>query len=56
MKTEMGEYIVGAYLKLVEGCDVVDYNVRPPAMEIWESLNGPPPLPPETRDARTVHR
>ena len=30
MKTEMGEYIVGAYLKLVEGCDVVDYNVRPP--------------------------
>ena len=30
MKTEMGEYIVGAYLKLIEGCDVVDYNVRPP--------------------------
>ena len=30
MATEMGEYIVGAYLKLVLGCDVVDYNARPP--------------------------
>lgn len=30
MKTQMGEYVVGAYLKLVLGCDVVDYNVRPP--------------------------
>jgi hypothetical protein len=30
MATEMGEYIVGAYLKLVLGCDVVDYNTRPP--------------------------
>lgn len=30
MKTEMGEYVVGAYLKLVEQCDVADYNVRPP--------------------------
>lgn len=29
MKTESGEYIVGAYLKLVDGCDVIDYNVRP---------------------------
>lgn len=29
MKTEIGEYIVGAYLKLIEGCDVIDYNVRP---------------------------
>ena len=29
MKTEMGEYIVGAHLKLVENCDVVEYNVRP---------------------------
>ncbi len=29
MKTEIGEYIVGAYLKLVLNCDVVDYNVRP---------------------------
>ena len=30
MATEMGEYLVGAYLKLVERCDFVDYNVRPP--------------------------
>jgi len=30
MATEMGEYIVGAYLKLEEGCDFVDYNVRAP--------------------------
>ena len=30
MKTEMGEYLVGAYLKLIECCDIVDYNVRPP--------------------------
>lgn len=30
MATEMGEYIVGAYLKLVLECDVVDYNTRPP--------------------------
>lgn len=30
MATEMGEYIVGAYLKLVLECDVVDYNARPP--------------------------
>lgn len=30
MATEMGEYIVGAYLKLEEECDFVDYNVRPP--------------------------
>ncbi|QQR54586.1 hypothetical protein IPG41_05335 [Candidatus Peregrinibacteria bacterium] len=29
MKTDIGEYIVGAYLKLVEECDVIDYNVRP---------------------------
>lgn len=29
MKTEIGEYIVGAYLKLKLGCDVIDYNVRP---------------------------
>lgn len=27
---EMGEYVVGAYLKLVERCDVVDYDVRLP--------------------------
>lgn len=30
MRTEPGEYLVGAYLKLVEECDVVDYNVRIP--------------------------
>ena len=30
MATEMGEYVVGAYLKLVGKCDFVDYNVRPP--------------------------
>ena len=26
----MGEYIVGAYLKLIKKCDFVDYNVRRP--------------------------
>jgi hypothetical protein len=30
MATEMGEYLVGSYLKLVLGCGVVDYNTRPP--------------------------
>jgi hypothetical protein len=30
LTAEIGEYIVGAYLKLVEGCDFVDYNVRFP--------------------------
>jgi len=30
MKTSIGEYIVGAYLKLIKGCGVVDYNVKPP--------------------------
>lgn len=30
MRTEMGEYVVGAYLKQVLACDFVDYNVRPP--------------------------
>jgi hypothetical protein len=30
MKTEMGEYIAGCYLKLIEKCDVVDYNIRFP--------------------------
>jgi hypothetical protein len=30
MNTEMGEYIVGAYLKLIKECDFVDYNVRRP--------------------------
>jgi len=30
MATEMGEFLVGAYLKIVLGCNVVDYNARPP--------------------------
>ena len=30
MATEMGEYLVGAYLKLIEKCDFVDYGVREP--------------------------
>ncbi len=30
MPTEMGEYLVGAYLRHVEGCDRVDYNVHFP--------------------------
>ena len=30
MKTEIGEQIVGAYLKQCEACAFVDYNVRPP--------------------------
>ena len=30
MLTDIGEYFVGAYLKLVLRCDFVDYNVRPP--------------------------
>ena len=30
MPTAMGEYLVGAYLKLIKGCDLVDYNARPP--------------------------
>jgi len=30
MNTEMGEYIVGACLKLLRVCDFVDYNVRRP--------------------------
>ena len=29
MAVEMGELVVGAYLKEVAGCDFVDYNVRP---------------------------
>lgn len=28
MATEIGEYVVGAYLRLCEECDVVDYNAR----------------------------
>lgn len=38
MATDMGEYLVGAYLKLIKGCDFVDYNVRPP-VEGMEGLN-----------------
>lgn len=34
MRTDIGEYIVGAYLKIELGCDVVDYNVRPPGGKI----------------------
>jgi hypothetical protein len=30
MNIEMGEYIVGAYLKIIKNCGVVDYNVRRP--------------------------
>jgi Holliday junction resolvase-like predicted endonuclease len=30
MTTDIGEFIVGAYLKAKLECDVVDYNVRPP--------------------------
>lgn len=29
VKAEMGELLVGAFLKEIEGCDFVDYNVRP---------------------------
>ena len=30
MLTDIGEYIVGAYLQLKLDCDVVNYNARPP--------------------------
>ncbi len=30
MFTYIGEFIVGAYLQLIEECDFIDYNVRPP--------------------------
>ena len=30
MLTDVGEFIVGAYLQLIEECDFIDYNVRPP--------------------------
>jgi len=38
MKTEIGEYIVGAYLKIIKRCDFVDYNVRFPGGGL-EGLN-----------------
>ena len=30
MLTDIGEFAVGAYLQLIEQCDIIDYNVRPP--------------------------
>jgi len=30
MLTDVGEFIVGAHLQLIEKCDFIDYNVRPP--------------------------
>ncbi len=30
MLTDIGEFIVGAHLQLIEKCDLIDYNVRPP--------------------------
>lgn len=30
MNPTPGEQLVGAYLKLIEGCNVVDYNAKPP--------------------------
>lgn len=30
MLADVGEFLVGAHLQLVEECDVVDYSVRPP--------------------------
>lgn len=30
MLTDVGEYFVGACLQLIDQCDFVDYNVRPP--------------------------
>lgn len=38
IKTEIGEYVVGAYLKIIKKCDFVDYNVRPPVGGL-EGLN-----------------
>lgn len=30
MHVDIGEQLVGAYFKVIESCDVVSYNVRPP--------------------------
>jgi hypothetical protein len=30
MAVEMGEYVVGGYLKEILGCEFVDYGIRPP--------------------------
>ena len=38
MATDIGEYIVGAYLKLVNRCDVIDNNARTPGGGL-EGLN-----------------
>ena len=38
IKTDIGEYIVGAYLKIIKECDFVDYNVKPPGGGL-EGLN-----------------
>ena len=38
IKTGIGEYIVGAYLKIIKKCDFVNYNVRPPVGGL-EGLN-----------------
>ena len=36
----MGEKWVGAYLKVIEKCDFISYNVRPPeeVSEVWKNL------------------
>jgi len=38
IKTDIGEYVVGAYLKIIRKCDFVDYNVRTPGGGL-EGLN-----------------
>jgi len=38
IKTDIGEYIVGAYLKVIKKCDFIDYNARPPVGGL-EGLN-----------------
>lgn len=38
ISTAVGEYIVGAHLKLIQKCDFVDYNVRAPGGGL-EGLN-----------------
>ena len=30
MDADVGELLVGAYLKIIKNCDVVDYNIRSP--------------------------
>jgi len=38
IKTDIGEYVVGVYLKIIKECDFVDYNFRPPGGGL-EGLN-----------------